>query len=95
MLKTHLKLKHFWNLVTLMSPLNNDSVINIDSGERYLQLCQISIGTRDINSEREFEYDLTEEDRNTLTLLLLCKLALALALAKIDLKIKKKCFKFS
>ena len=37
-------------------------------------LCQISIAARDINSESKFEYDLTEEDRNTLTLLL-CKLA--------------------
>ena len=36
----------------------------------------ISIATRDLNSESEFGYDLTEEDSNTLTLLLLCKLAL-------------------
>ena len=43
---------------------------------RYRKLYQISIATRDINSESQFEYDLTEEDKNTLTLLLLCKLAL-------------------
>ena len=49
---------------------------------------QISIATRDINSESKFEYDLTEEDRNTLNLLLICKFALALALAKINLKVK-------
>ena len=42
---------------------------------RYRKLYQISIATRDINSESQFEYDLTEEDKNTLTLLLLCKLA--------------------
>ena len=72
MLKTHLKLKHLWNLITLTSPVNsvNDSVNDIDSGECYRQLYQISIATKDINSESEFEYDSTEEDRNTLTLLL-------------------------
>ena len=72
MLKTHLKLKHLWNLITLTSPVNsvNDSVNDIDSGECYRLLYQISIATKDINSESEFEYDSTEEDRNTLTLLL-------------------------
>ena len=48
-----------------------DSVI-----DKVIDSYQMSISTRDINNEREFEYDVTEDERNTMTLLLLCKLAL-------------------
>ena len=48
----------------LMSRANNDSGIDINNGQRYRQLYQISSALRDIDTESQFEYDLTEEEEH-------------------------------